>query len=52
MDEKEVFEQGLQAVYEGRASMKIILMEHLKIIELTPTVIGFGDFEDEEGDDE
>lgn len=50
MDEKEMFEQGLQAVYEGRAFMKIILMEHLKIIELTPTVIGFGD--NEEGDDE
>ena len=50
MDEKEMFEQGLQAVYEGRASMKIILMEHLNIIELTPTVIGFGDFE--EDDDE
>jgi hypothetical protein len=48
MDEKEMFEQGLQAVYEGRASMKIILMEHLKIIELTPTVIGFGDFEEED----
>ena len=50
MDEREMFESALQAVYEGKAVMKVTLCENGKIIELSPIVDDA--WEDEEGDDE
>jgi hypothetical protein len=50
MDEREMFENALQAVYEGKAVMKVTLFENGKIIELSPIVDD--SWEDEEGDDE
>lgn len=50
MDEKEMFEQGLQAVYEGKAVMKVTLLENGKIIELSPIVDDSWEDEEEEDD--
>ena len=38
MEEEEMFREALQAVYEGKAVMKITLFENGKIIELAPIV--------------
>lgn len=47
MDEREMFENALQAVYEGKAVMKVTLFENGKIIELSPIVDDYW-----EGDDD
>lgn len=50
MDEREMFESALQAVYEGKAVMKITLFENGKIIELSPIVDDYWEDEEEEDD--
>lgn len=52
MDEKEVFERGLDAVYDSKAIMRIVFLEDARIIELIPIetedLEGFEDFGEEE----
>lgn len=48
MDEREMFQEALQAVYEGKAVMKVTLFENRKIIELSPIVDDYWEGDDED----
>ena len=48
MDDREMFNEALQAVYEGKAIMRVTLFENGKIIELAPVIDEFWEGDDED----
>lgn len=47
MDDREMFEEGLRAVYAGKAVMRITLLEDARVIELAP-IMGFEEWDSED----